>query len=523
MFRWIVTTALLAAPSFGADWIEYRSGPFHVFSDAGDRRAREALTELEQLRYVLGGLIGKEGLGKSDLTTIWPVDLVLFANQREYGPHVLPKPLVEGGSATLAAWTGDTALPRDLLRAVTSLLIQDTGSRMPEDLETALCDLLSTIQVNATHVSVGAPLPAGELSGERLRLWAKLQMLETLPEYSGKLRIYLNNLLQAGEEDAAVRNAFDTTPAKLDAQADAYLRAGKFEAAPVIGRALNPNRDFIEKNLERAAVDALLAELAAGGKSFPPDSPRGLLAKNTRSSLELAIKANPRWAEPHFKLAALETDPGAKIGRLKMAASLDPRNSGYWQTLALAQTDAKLYADAEKSWTAAERAAANPAERARIHQAKLDLEDQRAAFEIAERKRALEEEAHELERIKNASAAEVHAAEQAANQRLGANASNTANPIPWFGDGAGEKLSGTMTRVDCLNGLLRLTIQPETGAAVRLLIRNPKELTVAADSGEAVFGCGVQKPARKIEVQHNAKPDAKLGTAGDIAVLKFPE
>jgi hypothetical protein len=522
VLRWILTAVLLAAPGFGADWIEYRSGPFHVFSDAGDRKAREALTEMDQLRYVLGGLIGKEGLGKSDLTTIWPVDLVLFANQREYGSHALPQPLIDGGSATLAAWTGDTALPRDLLRALTALLIKDTGSRMPEALETALCDLLSTIQVNVTHVSVGAPLPSGELTGARLRMWAKLQMLETLPEYSGKLRIYLNNLLQAGEEDAAVRNAFDTTPTKLEAQTDAYVRAGKFEAAPVNGRAFAPNRDFIEKNIERPAIDALMAELAVGGKSFPPDSPRGLLAKNTRSSLELAAKANPRWAEPHFKMAALDNDPAAKIGHLKMAASLDPRNAGYWQTLALQQSDVRLYADAEKSWTAAERAAVNPAERARIHQAKLDLEDRRAAFEIAERKRALEEEAQELERIKNASAAEVHAAEQAANQRLGANASNTQNPVPWFGDGTGEKVAGSLTRIDCLNGPLRLTIQPDTGAAVRLLIRNPKQLTVAADSGEAVFGCGVQKPARKIEVQHNAKPDAKLGTAGDIGVVKFP-
>jgi hypothetical protein len=523
VLRWIITAVLLAAPSFGADWIEYRSGPFHVFSDAGDRRAREALNTMEQLRYVLGGLIGKEGLGKSDLTTIWPIDVVLFANQREYGPHVLPKPLVDGGSATLAAWTGDTPLPRDLLRALTGRLIEDTGSRMPEPLETALCDLLSTIQVNGTHVSVGAPLPSGELSGARLRLWAKLQMLETLPEYSGKLRIYLNNLLQAGEEDAAVRNAFDTTPAKLDAQVDAYVRADKFEAAPVGGRALNPNRDFIEKNVERPAVDALVAELGAGGNNFPPDSPRGLLAKNTQSSLELAAKANPRWAEPHFKMAALTSDPAMKIAHLKTAASLDPRNAGYWQTLAETQAGVKLYADAEKSWTAAERAAASPADRARIHQAKLDLEDQRAAFEIAERKRVLEEEARDLERVKNAAAAEVHAAEQAANQRLGANGASIQNPVPWFGDGTGEKVSGTLTRVECLKGPLRLTIQPETGAPVRLMIRDPKQLTVAANSGDAEFPCGAQKPARQVEVQHNAKPDAKLGTAGDIAVIKFPE
>jgi hypothetical protein len=46
VFRRIFTLALLAAPAFAADWVEYRSGPLHIFSDAGDRAARERLTQL---------------------------------------------------------------------------------------------------------------------------------------------------------------------------------------------------------------------------------------------------------------------------------------------------------------------------------------------------------------------------------------------------------------------------------------------------------------------------------------------
>ena len=98
--------------------------------------------------------------------------------------------------------------------------------------------------------------------------------------------------------------------------------------------------------------------------------------------------------------------------------------------------------------------------------------------------------------------------------------------MPWFGDPTGQKVSGTLTRVECLRGgPLRLTIQ-QTGQQarfpIRLLIRNPKQLTVAADSGQAEFACGVQKPARKIEVQHDGKADARLSTMGDILVVKFP-
>jgi hypothetical protein len=517
VFRRILTLALLAAPAFAADWVEYRSGPLHIFSDAGDRAARERLTQLEQIRFVLGGI-----LAKSNLTTVWPIDLVLFANQKQYGPHALPQPLTDGGSAELAAWPADVALPRDLLRAITRLLLDDNAGRMPDEIENGICDLFSTIDVNATRVKIGAPLPAGELAGERLRGWAKLQMLATQPEYSGKLRTYINNMQNAGEEDQAARNAFDMNAAKLAAQAEAYLKAGKFEAAPVNGRALNPNRDFIEKNLDKATVDALLAELDAKGKSFPPDSPRGLLAKNTLPALELAARANPKWAEPHFKSAALESDAARKIAQLKTAATLASRNAIYWQTLATSQAAANMFADAEKSWTAAERAAGSPEEKARIHQAKLNLEENRAEFEAAEKRRQLEEEARDLQRVKDNAAAEIHAVEQAANQRMAANNGNVKGAVPWFGDPTGQKVSGTLTRVECLNGgPLRLTIQ-QAGFPIRLLIRNPKQLTVAADSGQAEFGCGVQKPARKIEVQHDGKADARLSTMGDILVVKFP-
>ena len=137
------------------------------------------------------------------------------------------------------------------------------------------------------------------------------------------------------------------------------MKAGKFEATTFGGEPVDPNRDFLEKLVEKSVLDGLFAELAAGGKNFPPDSPRGLLEKNTRASLELAIKANPRWAEPHFKLAAFETTPELKVKELKAAATLDPRNASYWQALAQAQEAANLYEESVKSWSLAEHAAAD--------------------------------------------------------------------------------------------------------------------------------------------------------------------
>ncbi len=518
----VVGLVLLTASASAADrWIDYRIGPFHVISNAGDKPAREKLNQVEQLRYSLGMQLGKVGMGKDGLTTMWPINIVLFANQREYLAHSPGKPFIDGGSATLSAWSGDTPFPPEWLRALTRMFIDENAGRMPDQIETALCDLYSTIKVNNTKVSLGAPLPDGELSKDRFRAWAKMQMLATLPDYSGKLRVYLNNIQQTGDEGVAVRNAFDMTAAQLDVKLDAYVKAGKFEASTTGGEPINPDRDFVEKPVEKPWMDGVFAELAAGGKNFPPDSPRGLVEKNTHASLELAIKANPKWAEPQFKLAQLETDSVAKMKELKAAAALDPRNASYLQALAEAQAMADDYEGAAKSWSLAEKAAKDEPERARIHLAKMALDAARADFSEAEKKRRAEEAARDLERVKAEAAAEVHAAEAAANARLNAGKGAYQSPQAWWDEPTGQKVEGKLTRVECLNGPLRLTIQKDGGAIAKVAIRDLKKLTVNG-SNEARFGCGVAKPARKIRLTYEAKPDAKLGTLGDVLVVEFP-
>jgi hypothetical protein len=526
MYRVVFAAILAAAPAMAERWIEYRVGPFHVFSDAGDKAARDRLNEMEQLRHALGVMLGKDSLGvggpqQSQLETVWPIDVILFSSTKEYAPHAPAGPFTDGGSAVLAAWTADTPLAHDLLRALTRMFIEQNAGRMPEAVETALGDLFSTIKANGPKVMLGAAPGAGELPPERMRAWAKMQMLATNPDYSGKVRVYLNNLQGLGDEALASRNAFGLTPAKLNQIADEYLRAGKFDAAAVSGEPINPNLDFVEKPVDKAAMDALMAELAAGGKNFPPESPRGLLAKNTRPSLELAAKANPRWGEPYFRMAALDSGDAAKIQDLKTAAKLEPRNSVYWQALAEAQTAANQYGDADKSWSAALRAAPNDAERARIKQIRLDFDEKRAEFEASEKKRIASEQAAELQRIKDSAAAEVHAAEAAANKKAGPLESKE-KAVEWWEDPPGEKLSGSLARVDCLaGGALRLTINIDGGGTIRLLIRDLKQVQVK-DVGQTRFGCGITKPARKIRVIYNVKADAKLNTVGDVAGVDFP-
>jgi hypothetical protein len=117
----------------------------------------------------------------------------------------------------------------------------------------------------------------------------------------------------------------------------------------------------------------------------------------------------------------------------------------------------------------------------------------------------------------------VNAAEDASHKRTGALAPG-AVPVPWWQDEVGEKLSGTLTRVDCANDAkasMKLTIQPVSGKPVLLMIRDSHNIAVKG-AAQANFACGVQKPIRKINLVYESKPDAKLGTSGDVRVVEFP-
>jgi hypothetical protein len=506
VLRGAFIAVLLASSVFAADWTEYRIGPFCVVSNAGDRAARERLTQMEQTRHVLAGM-----LGKTDLETVWPIVLVLFPNQKEYGPHALPQPFVPGGSSDLSAWTADTPQPLDWTREVVRRLIADNAGLLSGVTVTALEDLFSTIEVNITRVKLGArPL---SLTGDREKEWAKIQFLATTPEYSGRFRVYLANLQEGNEESVAARNGYGMTLEELNGRADAYFRAGVFEASPVFGEALNPKRDFIEKRLPKSDVDDWLAELQAAGKTFPPASPRGLLAAGTAVSLEQAAKENPRWAEPHVRLAELETNRLVKVSRLKAATALEPQNSAYWQALAEAQTAAGQPVDAAKSWISAERTARSDAEHTRIHQIRMEAEQRRIDAEMADTKRAADERAADLQRVKDAAATEVRAAEAKANREQGGLKSG-ATPVPFAQIYGGETVNGTLVQVDCLNGPRRLTIQ-NAKSTVKVLIRGTEGLNPAD------FTCGLQKPARQVMVVHDAKPDTQLGTIGNVTTYEL--
>ncbi|MCS6953130.1 MAG: hypothetical protein NZM33_09755 [Bryobacteraceae bacterium] len=540
-------------------------GPFEVVTNAGEREGRRWIQHLEQMRAALARLIGKD-----ELRPVWPIRVVLLESPRQLaslGP--LSGLTLVRDAYTAAAARGPMA--PTFLEACARVLLEDGTRRLPRELDEGLAALFSTAELQgASQVSIGRPPP------ERSRSWAKAHWLSVPAENYGKLRTLIRNLEQGVAEDAAYRNSFGMNPAEVDRAVGAYLAAGQFGTADLSGRPLHPEKEIAVGAAEPAWTMAVLADLVAANdarrgearqlyESLGPAAPNatepeeglGLLAlragnqieaqrrlsaavakgslnarahyelarlepdpARARAALEAAAKLNPRWALPHWELARHETDPQRRLERLKTAVSLAPRSPDYWIALAELQHERKEFKESARAWAAAEQAAPDEETRNRIRARREQAELRRKQEEEAERLRAAEEKRQELERLKQQAIASIQAALEKANQ---AAPPTSGNVEPWWDDPRPRhKAEGLLQRVDCLGKQARLVIATAPGKLLRLLVRDPAQV-VFLGGGETTLGCGPQRAARKIRAEYLPQNDAKLGTAGEVLVIEFPE
>lgn len=556
--RWLFIGLLVCRGLLAEDrWLMVASGPFEVYSSIGEKAARERLNDLEQFRQAVGVTIGKQ-----DLKLVWPLRVLLFKKQTP----VAAGNVAIGRDAYMAGIDGNSPLPPAIEQQVARLLLEQNTNRLPESIENGLVTLFSTVDISGTHITLGAPVPPAE----RTRDWARMHLLTVDPSYSGRTRVLISNLEQSPDMDAADHNAFEKTPAQIEKQVDAYLQAGTFTTTTVSGRALNPMRDFHPRPLEsdagKLAVADLMLSTGQGAQAKPaylalhgPEAAEGLglialAAGNkaearqlfasaaesgskssrlwlnlalletdpakSRSDLHHAADLNPNWSEPWRHLADFDPNPAQKIADLKKATSLDRRNASDWQELARVAAAANQFDEAAKAWAGAARAAANDQERERIRAARLQIEQERADFVAAEKKREAEEEARHLESVKQATMADIHTAEEAARKKMNPDGAPIPKATIWMDElnGSGN-VQGTLERFDCLGRVSRLVIKTSDGKVTQLAVRDVGKIGLT--SGEKMMSCGAQNPARWVVVRFIAQPDKKLGTVGDATTIDF--
>ena len=556
VFPRLFLCVLFAVLLHGEDrWIGLKSGPFEVLSDAGEKPARETLMYLEQLRETLRIITGKQ-----EMRTVWPIRVLIFKRMPPASAN-----FALGRNARMLAVSESAVVPRESVKELARILLYDNTTRLPQPIETGLIELVSTLEVNGTRVTLGAPVP----EAERSHGWALMQLVTTNPEYAGRSRVMISNLEHSGDFEAACHNAFEKSAKQINDQADAYLKSGNFGTTQVSGRALSPVRDFKAMQLDSDDGKIAVADLLLAGGSPQADAAYtalhgapaaeglGLLAlkdhkdNQARTLLESAIEShsesarawlelgrlepdvsksmadfkkaaelNPSWGEPYLRMAERQTDLAQKAEFLKKAANLDARNIDYWQLLAKTETAAKDYPAAQKAWAGAERAAATEEERARIHEVRLQADKERADFEAAERKRENDEREADIQRVKALSTAAIHAAEEEARKKLNPDGSAPPKPEGWMeASQTDASVEGVFERLDCLGRHARVVIKTADGATVQILVPDPRQIVLVG--GEKTLSCGAQKPQRKVLVQYKAKQDAKLHTSGEATTIEF--
>ena len=536
-------------------WVKFTSGPFEVLTDAGTRAGRETMVRFQEFRHALGQLIGEE------LQTPEPVRILVFKNAKGWNS---PAPLTEGRDRYAIVLQEKDAIAPAVFSELTRLFLKSNTAQMPPAFEHGLVEFFSTFEVNGIRITVGTP-PGSPGTPPGLD-WARVHLLVTDPEYFGKLRVLLYNLRKGVDEDPAFRNAFGKGKAEIEAQAKQHLAAGNFQTTALSSRPMT-EADFPEKPISEADVRLARADLLAGGQSAADyesllrdhvkiaeaEEGLGLLAlrdhrndearrhfaaataagsasarcyieyaklePDNEKATEALLRAagiNSRLEEPFVLMAQRDTDPRKRLAHWKAATERNPRNPSYWQALADCYLADHNYAQAAKAWKEGEQAATDPADRQRMHQARMSIEQQRLDYEEAEKKRQADEDARELEKLKAQARAEVHALEAKANAGT---PKSDLKPVPWWdGPAPSGRLRGTLKQVDCLGRQARLVVEGEDRKIVKLLVPDPGQITISG-GGERSLGCGAQKA--RVTIEYFPKSNLRLATVGEVATIEF--
>ena len=555
LFLLLLLPALLPAKD---RWIALKSGPFEVFSDAGDKPVRQKLMYLEQFRETLRVITGKQ-----EMQMVWPVEVIISRSA-----PVSAKPFALGRDVRMLSLAESDDFAPDGLKALARYLIYENTNRLPPDIEQGIIELVSTLKVDGTIITLGAPVPAPEQS----RGWALMHMLMTNPEYAGRTSVFISNVQQTPDLDAACHNAFGKSWEQISQLTDAYIKAGNYATTTISGRALSPTRDFKPvqlgtEDVATAQADLLMAEgrAAEAATAYKAlQGPAGLegLAlidldkdndKQARSELQGAIdhgstgarawlelgrlnsddidlrkasELNPLWAEPYFQRAdiddAIDKEHLEKRALLlKKATSLEPRNIDYWTALAKNDEAAKDFVQAEKAWGGAEHAAKTDQERERIQKLRLSLQAKRYDEEKAEKKQIADAKQADIDRVKAESDAAIHAAELAARRKLNPNGEAVPKADTWYHpQTSGPSVQGMFVRLDCLDSnQARMVIQGADRKTVQLLVADPSKVDLPG--GQQALTCGPQKNPRQMLVHYNPKANAKLHTAGEVTSIEL--
>ena len=170
--HWVGLLALIgfvsqnASAASKANWQQLNIGPFSAYFQQDAASARDALTQAEQ---VAGSW--KACSRTKDLVPLWPIK-VIYTTER---PPSAPEFVSQNGQYLFLLSPGKP-LP---LAKIAELLVRDNTPRLPDEVESGLIELLSTVRAKGSRVTWGGPSSQPADLG-----FALFQLLASRPEYA---------------------------------------------------------------------------------------------------------------------------------------------------------------------------------------------------------------------------------------------------------------------------------------------------------------------------------------------------
>jgi tetratricopeptide (TPR) repeat protein len=539
-------------------WLRLISPNFELYTNAGEAAGRRTLTRFEQIRRVF-----------RPAGPALPVRIYLFGSEsdmRPFRPSEATISFFQGGPERDFIVIQDTGVetPRVAFHEYVHLVLNHSSARLPRWFEEGTAEFYSTLESAAGRLRVGRAIPAhlrtlatapwlpapvffsvdrgSPYYNERSKVgifyaqsWAMVHMLNLSPEYRAGMPRFtegatfleafgrtrddavadLRRYLSSGNlpyADLAAVSAGEVPPTgveKVDETGAALLLAELYLA---VGKEKDAEKAYLKlerRQPESAGVQSALGALALRRGNYDEARRRlgralelgsreasthfeyamllresGGAAADVAAHLRKTIELNPNYAEAHFLLGLMasgEKKYAEAVEHLNRAVSILPRQSYFWHALAVA------YHELGDSGAA-----------------------RRAAY------RALDNAATEQE----ASMAQAAIRMSGAAQPVPPAKPAASTPPSWEMPKGDARVEGVLRRIDCFSQGARVFVET-AGRHLSVYIRNPGEVLLRnASSLTFQFTCGVQQP-RRVSIEYITRPDARLGTAGDVTSIQF--
>ncbi len=147
------------------------------------------------------------------------------------------------------------------------------------------------------------------------------------------------------------------------------------------------------------------------------------------------------------------------------------------------------------------------------------IEELRLDDEAAERRREAAAKAAEIERLKADARKEIADMEAKLNTKP-LTKEEAEKAVDWFDVNGSGSVTGTLTRVQCVNRQFQLDVKDDMDHALRLLVVDPSQISIMGGDGTLSCGGTAKQKPRAVVITFKPTKDKK-GFAGEVTGIEF--